>query len=153
MSYKVTMEFIIEGDSEGYVTFECPFCESEFKLQAGEFQNEDRPLIELYCPYCGLIDDIKRFYSKEVVEHIESLALNHLYGEINKTFGKMARQLNRSKIIKMDFKPLKSVNIKELRDKDTVEEIFQCKSCEQHTKVLYCSGVSKVFCPYCGVDL
>jgi hypothetical protein len=26
----------IQGDSEGYVTFECPYCDSEFKLQAGE---------------------------------------------------------------------------------------------------------------------
>ena len=26
----------IQGDSEGYVTFECPYCNSEFKLQAGE---------------------------------------------------------------------------------------------------------------------
>ena len=27
------MTVIIQGDSEGYVTFECPFCGSEFKLQ------------------------------------------------------------------------------------------------------------------------
>ena len=34
----------IQGDSEGYVTFECPYCNSEFKLQAGEYQNDDEPL-------------------------------------------------------------------------------------------------------------
>lgn len=27
-----TITFTIQGDSEGYVTFECPFCGSEFKL-------------------------------------------------------------------------------------------------------------------------
>ena len=39
------MEFSIkiQGDSEGYVTFECPFCGSEFKLQAGEYQDGDLP--------------------------------------------------------------------------------------------------------------
>ena len=44
----------IQGDREGYVTFECPYCDSEFKLQAGEFQNDDEPFEELFCPYCGL---------------------------------------------------------------------------------------------------
>ena len=34
----------IQGDSEGYVSFECPYCGSEFKLQADEFQNEEDPL-------------------------------------------------------------------------------------------------------------
>ena len=48
------ISFTIQGDSEGYVTFECPFCGSEFKLQADEFQSDDEPLEELFCPYCGL---------------------------------------------------------------------------------------------------
>lgn len=38
----------IQGDSEGYVTFECPYCNSEFKLQAGEYQNDDEPFEELF---------------------------------------------------------------------------------------------------------
>ena len=46
-----TFEISIEGDSEGYVTFECPFCESEFKLNASEFQDEDNVFSELFCPY------------------------------------------------------------------------------------------------------
>ena len=47
----------IQGDSEGYVTFECPYCDSEFKLQAGEYQNDDEPFEELFCPYCGLVKE------------------------------------------------------------------------------------------------
>lgn len=42
----------IQGDSEGYVTFECPFCGSEFKLQAGEYQDDEHPFEDLFCPYC-----------------------------------------------------------------------------------------------------
>ena len=38
----------IQGDSEGYVTFECPFCDSEFKLQAGEYQDEEYPFEDLF---------------------------------------------------------------------------------------------------------
>ena len=45
----------IQGDSEGYVTFECPYCNSEFKLQAGEYQNDEGNLLKnCFCPYCGL---------------------------------------------------------------------------------------------------
>ena len=39
----------IQGDSEGYVTFECPFCGAEFKLQSGEYQDEEFPLQDLFC--------------------------------------------------------------------------------------------------------
>lgn len=73
--------------------------------------------------------------------------------QLNKTFDKMARNLNRNKYIKMEWKPLKNVNVRELKDKDTVEEIFECPICANHEKVLYCSGISKIFCSYCGVDL
>lgn len=149
----VTFQIRLEGDSEGYVTFECPFCESEFKLQAGEFKSEDNIFLELYCPYCGLIDDVKSFYSKEVAEQVKVLAQNYITEELNKVFGNLARDLNRNKFIKMQWKPLKKVNTKELKDRDTVEEIFECQSCGNHEKVLYCSGVSKIFCSYCGVDI
>ena len=44
-------------------------------------------------------------------------------------------------------------HLKELKDKDTTEEIFSCPMCENHIRVLYCAGVSKVFCAYCGVDI
>lgn len=50
----ITLSFTVQGDSEGYVTFECPYCGSEFKLQAGEVQSDEEPVLELFCPYCGL---------------------------------------------------------------------------------------------------
>jgi len=149
----VTSEIRIEGDSEGFVAFECPFCESEFKLQAGEFQDEDNVSTELYCPYCGLVNKINTFYTKDVVEHVKAIAYNYMMDELNKTFGNMSRNLNKNKYIKMDWKPLTKVNTKELKNKDTVEEIFKCPVCGNHEKVLYCSGVSKVYCSYCGVDI
>ncbi|WP_371375249.1 hypothetical protein [Sporomusa aerivorans] len=149
---EVTLSLKFEGDSDGYVTFECPFCESEFKLQAAEFQDEDNSFPELFCPYCGLPSEVNTFYSSEVVEQAKILATNYMYEQLNQAFGKMSRKLNRSNIIKMKFKPLKKINVKELKDKDTAEEIFECSACNNHLKVLYCAGVSKVFCPYCGVD-
>ncbi|WP_096635764.1 hypothetical protein [Clostridium cochlearium] len=149
----INFEFTIEGDSEGYVTFECPFCESEFKLLAGEIQDDSNTYTEMYCPYCGLVNDINTFYTKEVMEQVRIIAENYMMEEINKMFGKMARSLNKNKYIKMEWKPLEKANTKELKNKDTVEEVFECPVCCNHEKVLYCFGVSKVYCSYCGVDI
>lgn len=150
---EVNFEIRIEGDSEGYVTFECPFCESEFKLNASEFQDEDNVITELFCPYCGLTDEVNTFYSKEVIEQAEAIAYNYMVEEVNKMFNDVKRSARGNKYIKVDFKELKKVNLKELKDKDTVEEIFSCPMCENHIRVLYCAGVSKVYCAYCGVDV
>ena len=149
-----TMSFTIQGDNEGYVTFECPYCDSEFKLQAGEFQNDDAPFIDLFCPYCGLSKEKNSFYSEEVIEKARALAANYMIEQLNKSFGKMQRSMNKSKgLIKMTFKPLKKVTEKELSEKDTSEVEFQCKACNRRVKALYCAGAAKIFCPYCGVDL
>lgn len=146
--------FTIQGDSEGYITFECPYCGSEFKLQAGEFQNDEEPFEELFCPYCGLVKERNEFLSSDVIEQAQALAYNYMVEQLNKSFKKMQKSVNRSKgIIKMDFKPLKKVATKELKDKDTTETEFKCSCCERRVKVLYCAGASKVFCPYCGVDI
>lgn len=139
----MNISFTIEGDSEGFVTFECPFCGSEFKLQAGEYQNENEPLEDLFCPYCGLTREKNAFYSKDVIEQAQALAKNYMIEELNKAFKKMSKS----------YKPLKKVETKELKDKDTVEAEFQCSHCEHRLKVIYCAGVSKIFCPYCGVDI
>ncbi|MDM0742961.1 hypothetical protein QTH94_11440 [Clostridium perfringens] len=149
----LNFEIKIDGDSEGYVTFECPFCESEFKLNASEFQNDDNIFTELFCPYCGLTDGINNFYSKEVIEQAKAIAYNYMMEQINQRFSDFKRSVRGSKHIKVDFKELKKVNLKELKDKDTVEEIFSCPMCENHVRVLYCAGISKIFCPYCGVDI
>ena len=151
---EVTTSFTIQGDNEGYITFECPYCNSEFKLQAGEFQNDDEPFSDLFCPYCGLSKDKSSFYSEEILEKAKALATNYMIEQINKSFGKMQRSVNRSKgLIKMTFKPLEKVTIKEFKEKDTSEVEFECKACNHHVKVLYCAGAAKIFCPYCGVDL
>ena len=116
------ISFTIQGDSEGYVTFECPFCGSEFKLQADEFQSDDEPLEELFCPYCGLTREKNDFLSSDVIEKAQALAYNYAIEELNKTFGNMAKSINRSNgLIKMTYKPLKKVTTNDLKDKDTVE--------------------------------
>lgn len=151
---KENFTITIQGDSEGYITFQCPYCDSEFKLQAGEYQKDDELLEELFCPYCGLAKDRNEFLSSEVKEQIQAIAYNYMVEELNKTFKKTQRSINRSNsLIKMDYRPLKKVGRKELKGKDTTETEFKCTCCDHSVKVLYCVGAAKVFCPYCGVDI
>ena len=121
-----------------------------------EQEDDDEPFEELFCPYCGLAKEKNEFLSAEVIEQAQAIAYNYMVEELNKTFKKMQRSLNRSKgliKIKMDYKPLKKVATKELKDKDTTETEFKCSCCGRRVKVLYCAGAAKVFCPYCGVDI
>ena len=45
------------------------------------------------------------------------------------------------------------ITTKELKGKDTTETEFECACCNRHIKALYCAGIAKIFCPYCGVDI
>lgn len=150
---EISFEIKVEGDSDGYISFECPYCESDFKLKIGEFQADDSKYSEMYCPYCGLNGEQSKFYSNDVIEQMQTIAINYMYEEINKAFDKMKKKFNKSNFVKMSHKPLKKLNVKNLKTKDSVEEIFECKNCGNHVKVLYCAGVSKVFCSYCGEDI
>ena len=133
----ITLSFTVQGDSEGYVTFECPYCGSEFKLQAGEVQSDEEPVLELFCPYCGLAKEKSAFWSKDVRDKARALAENYMIEELNKAFGKMARSINRQKVKKCGHSG----------------NGVPCTCCNRRVKALYCAGASKIFCPYCGVDL
>ena len=98
----ITLSFTVQGDSEGYVTFECPYCGSEFKLQAGEVQSDEEPVLNCSAPTADLQKRNPHSGQKMFVTKARALAENYMIEELNKAFGKMARSINRQKsIIKM----------------------------------------------------
>ena len=145
------IKFEIEADSDGYVSYECPFCKSSFSLEVSEVQKNDQIYVERYCPYCGLNNSLDKFYTEEVIEQAKNIAINYLIDEINKEFKKISNKSN--KYIKITYKPLKNQLIKELKTKDGTEEIFECKNCSNHVKVDYYIGRTKVYCAFCGIDI
>jgi len=147
------ISFEVPSDSDGYVTFECPFCQVAFKLRADEFQSDELICDELFCPYCGLTDNADNFYSKEVYDHMEALVENYMVEQLNNAFGGMAKSFNQIKNVKADFTPLSERDVNVLTEQDTAETIFQCNICENHMKVDFYIGASKMYCAYCGVDL
>lgn len=150
---EIKIEMTIQPDSEGYVTFECPYCESQFKLSVDECQNDEDVYVDFCCPYCGLMGNRNNFYTKEVIGEIQNRIYNLMTRTVNKELDKMSRQLKKSKFLSMKVNELKERATNELADKDTIEETFQCSLCGKHEKVIYCSGIAKVYCAYCGSDL
>ena len=71
----VELKFEVEADDDGYVSYECPFCKSTFSLKASEVQGDDPIYNEMYCPYCGLNDKPSNFYTKEVIEQAQNIAM------------------------------------------------------------------------------
>jgi DNA-directed RNA polymerase subunit RPC12/RpoP len=129
----ITRTVAFKGDSDGYFTYECPFCKSAFKLKIAEMKDNEKAVVEIFCPYCGLTDTITHFYTKEVIEHVTQIAKNYAIDMINKNAGKI-------------IKPLKKENVPVAAELDTVEQEFECIYCKHHIKALYHAGASKIFC-------
>lgn len=147
------ISFIIEGDSEGKILLECPFCSSEFKLRAGEIQNEQKTISEISCPYCGLSNYFNEFLTLDIRNQVETILKNYTIDKINASFSKSFKRLDRNKHIKAKYKPIKKVNIPNVVITVTPEEEFTCRICEKHVSVIYNAGVSNIFCSFCGVDI
>ena len=120
-------------------------------MNAEEYENDENR--NIFCPYCGLQKEKNEFYTAEVVEQANNIVSNYIKDELNKVFGKTSKSFNRSGIIQMKYKPLKKVNIENIKTKDSMEEQFKCTKCNKSVKVAYCDGKAKIFCSYCGEDI
>lgn len=119
------MEISLHADSDGFISFECPYCGSLFKLSAADLNDDSFPISELFCPYCGLVDSFSGFLSKKAIEAAEAKVYNETIEMLNKEFGKMAKGLNRTKgLIRMNYKPIEKMPENDVYDSDTVETFF-----------------------------
>lgn len=60
----------LSSDTDGFLEYECPFCEQKFRLATNEFQGSG-DYSELYCPYCKLKSSSENFYTTEGIQYIE----------------------------------------------------------------------------------
>jgi uncharacterized Zn-finger protein len=145
-----TIRFNIPGDHEGFVAFECPYCNLLFKLSISEVQAED--VFELFCPYCGLQHQPSNFLTTEVKEQAMRLAANQAKSLINDFSKDIENIFKGSKNI--TFKPgspLEMESDKILFDKN--EELMQIvlDCCKRSAKVKMMDDKIGIYCPYCGV--
>lgn len=138
----------VRSDSEGCVTFQCPFCDNRFKLSAQDAHKED--LIFVFCPYCGLQKNLNDFLSDEVVEHLQTLAANEVKKILNQSLKKLQRSFQGNQFIKVKAgKPLKLETENLLFEREEME-LTECRYCGFSTKVKALLAVAGVYCPYCG---
>lgn len=139
----------VPGDSDGYVTFQCPFCDNRFKLSAQDAYRED--LIFVFCPYCGLQKDPNYFLSDEVVEHLQTLAANEAKKIVNQFVKDLDKTFQGNQFIKFKAsRPLKLETENLLFEREEME-VSECRYCEFSAKVKPSSAVTGVYCPYCGI--
>lgn len=147
MSEKV-FELSIPADDEGYIAFECPYCGIRFKLKAEEFKVSS--IIDLYCPACGLVNQINSFYTRAVIEKAEEIAMNHAIDMINKMFKDLERSTRSNKFIKFKSNSIKKEYGKELYENVDELEITELNCCSKTVKVRLLDKYIGVYCPYCG---
>ena len=135
-------------DDDGFLNVECPFRSEQFKISGGDYEDED--IFQLFCPYCGQVDEKIAFVlTEDLQEHITTLAENMAIDMINKSFDDIEKSIRGSKNI--SFKKgqdLKKENPKKLIALNNLHE-YEMKCCDKHIKVI--SENMGVFCPFCGV--
>jgi DNA-directed RNA polymerase subunit RPC12/RpoP len=147
MSEKI-FELSIPVDDEGYVTFECPYCGIRFKLEAEEF--EASSILDLYCPACGLVNEINSFYTSEVIVKAEEIAMNYAIDMINKMFKDLERGSRNNKFIKFKSNRIKKEYGTELYENVDELEITGLNCCSKTVKVRLLDRYIGIYCPYCG---
>jgi transcription elongation factor Elf1 len=136
----------IPCDNDGYVTFQCPFCNEVFKLSADEVQADD--VINLFCPICGLMSEPNSFLSDKVIKHVQDIAMNYFKNLLNDSFKKMERNS------KGFFKVTNKLKIEQEKllyetENELQQVTFEC--CEKSAKIRLLNKELGAYCPYCGV--
>lgn len=146
----MTIPISIPTDNDGYVTFQCPFCNNKFKLHADECQEDE--VLEFFCPYCGLTDEPSAFLSDDVRQLAMDMAENMMIDMLNDFTKDMERTFRGNKIVKFKSNKIDKVPEKKLFEANSEEIITEMGCCKRHVKVPYTAKESGVLvCPYCGV--
>ena len=148
VSDDVTFELTIPLDEDGYIELECDFCRTRFMITADDFKHRDMP--HLFCPICGMPNDINKFYCPEVLEKGKQMVTEWARAEIQKQLGGAIRNMNRSGFLKMDLKIPNREPEKELYRplNEYSKTILGC--CDMEIKVREIDKQIGAYCPICG---
>jgi hypothetical protein len=97
-----------------------------------------------------LVDEINNFYTREVVEKAEEMAMNYAIDMINKMFKDFERNSRSNKFVKIKSKTIKKDCGKELYENVNELEITDLNCCSKTIKVQLIDKFIGVYCPYCG---
>jgi hypothetical protein len=139
----------IPSDSDGFITLECPYCSSRFKLTVDFL--EERSIIDLFCPCCGLKHDPVNFLMRgDVLEQVDIVAHNIVADILNQFSSNLERSINSQSV---KFKAGRAIPLepeKRLWEREEMEALT-LKCCDILIKVKYLQH-DCIYCPECGVN-
>lgn len=146
---EIVFKVDIPSDDEGFVTLQCSFCNSRFKLTTEDFQSDD--IIYIFCPYCGLQNEENDLLTDEVLEQTQIIAQNHVNSIINQFMGGLEKSFRGSKhIVFKRGKKLGMEDDKVLFEQEEME-ILKPNCCKRLVKTNSLEASLGIYCPFCGV--
>lgn len=134
----------LQTDEKGHTGRECPSCESYFKIKFGTGIQDAVPC---HCPYCGHCAPHDKFFTKEQVKYVESIAISKLSDEVHRELKKLERRPDPRAFISFGIKVKRHhIPIKYYSEKELEQEI-KCEHCTLEYTIYGVFG----YCPDCGI--
>jgi len=142
----VSFEVSVPTD-EGFIGRSCnnPECQRYFKVHVESLRQE------MFCPYCGTQFSNDELWTSDQLEYLQASAVEKareiMLREIDKMFGRLARQASRSKYVKFTHKPIR-YRAKPITPRYTEQQVdseLRCPECGFAFQVFGIFG----YCPGC----
>lgn len=135
---------VLQADENGLITLQCSRCHSRFKVECSYVNDElDK---EIFCPCCGIADEIDGFYPQEFVDEAEKILeakAEQMIADIFKGINSKHFKVKTSKPKKVDT----DITIKN-RDFDMYTVKVDC--CDKSLGLSLSEINAGFYCPYCG---
>ncbi|MEK4086084.1 TFIIB-type zinc ribbon-containing protein [Psychrobacillus sp. FSL K6-1415] len=140
------ISFSIPLDDDGFVTLQCPFCNSNFKLTGTDAMDDS--VYETFCPYCGLVAEPNQFLTDEVIEKAMRLAENHMFEMLNGFQKNIEKSFKKNRFLKVKTSPKLKMNSPKLIVESDNMETYNVPCCEKDVKLSIIDDT--LYCPFCG---
>lgn len=145
----ISFEVSVPTDN-GFIGRSCKnaSCGKYFKVMADDIRDN------MYCPYCGQQFTREELWTPEQEAHFRRAAQEQakalIYGEIDKMFGKLARQSRSNKNFRIEHRPIRyqAKRIVAGYEEKPVDSELLCSKCKFAFQVYGIFG----YCPGCGSE-
>lgn len=150
---EISIPIEITSDKKGYYDRQCPSekCEYIFKIYLEDWK-ENVTDEQVFCPMCGYTAASDQWFTHEQIESMREIAASYaksyLSDEFNKMFGKLSRDMNSNKHLKITYTPGKKISFvnNPIGQRPEWELDIKCEKCQTKYSVIG----SAYFCPCCG---
>jgi hypothetical protein len=149
----VEMSIPLKPNDDGMVGRECPnhecgpkYFQIGLHIPEGFLQNEqDLSSIDITCPYCGNVNNMQKFHTKDHKEWIKSMIFRDAAISIQKMLEESVKSFKSSPNVSMSFNPGRLPNVRYYTEEKLKRKVT-CDNCGFQYAVY---GIS-FHCPFCG---